>query len=410
MEQGTAGNGFRGKSSPKNNLTMRQVVTLVVCAVGIFSIGWLSGSGRLRLDSNSFSQSVSRELPADLDYTSVEEVYDQLRRSFDGELTAEDLLNGLKDGLAQASGDAYTEYLTAEEANEFDQELSGTFSGIGAELSKKDGAITVIAPLAGYPAEKAGLRARDVIAEIDGESAFDLTLTEAVKRIRGPKGTTVSLKIFRGGTEEVDLTIERDDIAIPSVEWEKSGDVGIIAISRFGEDTSELTRKAATELKQQGIRSVVLDLRNNPGGLLNVAVDVASVWVDGGTILTERRGDMVVRTFEAKGRPILNGVPTVVLINGGSASASEIVAGALKDNGVATLVGEKSYGKGSVQQIEGLRHGGALKVTVARWFTPEGKNIDEEGIEPDQKVELTQEDYEADRDPQLDAAKAKLAR
>jgi carboxyl-terminal processing protease len=230
-------------------------------------------------------------------------------------------------------------------------------------------------------------------------------VSEAVKRIRGPKGTVVKLKIIRAGKEEKNFDITREEINIPSVEAKVEDGIGYMKISRFGDDTSALAAKGAEEFKQAGVRGVVLDMRGNPGGLLDSAVAVSSLWLPSGkTVLSERRDGVVVKNFPATGSAPLKGIPTAVLINDGSASASEITAGALKDNGAATLVGKKSFGKGSVQQLSQLRGGGVLKVTIARWFTPNGKNIDKEGIEPDQKVELTEEDAKAGRDPQKDAA------
>jgi carboxyl-terminal processing protease len=268
--------------------------------------------------------------------------------------------------------------------------------------------VIIVSPIKGAPAEKAGIQAQDIITKIDGEDATDISISEAVSRIRGPKGESVTLTIIRAG-EEKEITIVRDTITIESVEWELSDKTGIITISRFGDDTIALTKKAAQELKDQGATSIILDLRGNPGGLLDAAVGVSSVWLPkGSTVLEEKRNGQVVQTFKTTTQPILEGVPTVILINGGSASASEIVAGALHDNKAATLVGTKTFGKGSVQRVIPLSAGGSLKVTIARWFTPEGKNIDKEGIAPDTVVEITPEDREAERDPQLDAAKSQL--
>jgi carboxyl-terminal processing protease len=317
-------------------------------------------------------------------------------------------LNGQKSGLADAVGDPYTEFFTEEETKEFNESLNGTFEGIGAELGKEGSFVIIVSPIKGAPAEKAGIQAQDIITKIDGEDATDISISEAVSRIRGPKGETVTLTIIRAG-EEKEISIVRDTITIESVEWELSDKTGIITISRFGDDTVSLTRKAAQELKDQGATSIILDLRSNPGGLLDAAVGVSSVWLPKGTtVLEEKRNGQVVQTFKTTNQPILEGVPTVILINGGSASASEIVAGALHDNKAATLIGTKTFGKGSVQRVIPLSAGGSLKVTIARWFTPQGKNIDKEGIAPDTVVEITPEDREAERDPQLDAAKNQL--
>lgn len=383
---------------------------LGVSAIVIFSVGLLIGQGRIALGvDKAFKSSVNKTLPADLDYTSVEEVYDSLRVSYDGTLTTDQLLDGLKQGLTEASGDPYTEYLNVEAAKEFDEDLSGSFTGIGAELSKQDEAIVIVAPIAGFPADQAGLKPKDVISEIDGKSAFGLSVSEAVKKIRGPKDTKVTLKIIRDGKDEKTFEITRDNITIASVKSEiLDGNIGYIQISRFAEDTSRLSREAADKFKAANVKGIILDMRSNPGGLLDASVDISSLWLKNKTVLQEKRGDIVVKTFKSRGDAVLFGIPTVVLINEGSASASEITAGALKDNGAATLIGVKSFGKGSVQQLDDLRGGGSLKVTIARWYTPNGRNIDKEGIEPDQAVKITDEDVKAGRDPQKDAAIKKL--
>lgn len=385
---------------------MTRKITTVIAGVGfglgLFLLGWFVGSGRLSFYSLS---NQNEQLPSNLNYASVEQVYDVLRQTYDGELTVEQLLDGLKAGLAQSTGDPYTEYLNVEEAKEFDNDLNGTFSGIGAELSREGDQLTVVAPIAGYPAEEAGLRAQDIITEIDGEPAYDLSLTEAVNKIRGPAGTTVKLTILRAGSGVQELEITREDITIPSVEYEVIDGIGYMQISRFADDTSRLAREAAKSFKDQNVSGVVVDVRNNPGGLLNSSVDIASLWLDeGDVVLEEQRGGEVIKTYRATGGNILKDVPTVVLVNEGSASASEILAGALVDHEAAQLVGKKTFGKGSVQGLEPLTSGGVLKVTIARWYTPNGRNIDKEGIAVGTEVDLTAEDIKAEQDPQKDKA------
>ncbi len=352
-----------------------------------------------------FVNSANSELPDELDYSSVDELYNQLRRNYDGELELVDVMNGIKKGLAQSAGDSYTVYLSEEEAKEFKDELNGTFTGIGAELGSKNDRIVIIAPLDGFPAEEAGIRAGDIIVQIDGEDAFGISIEEAVTKIRGEKGTDVTLSIARDG-KALDITITRDSIVVPSVTSEIRDDgIGYLKISRFAQDTAKLSKQAAVEFAEQGVTKVILDLRNNGGGFLDGAVDVSALWLPDGTVVVEQRaGDTVTQRLKTKNDGPLIGIETVLLINIGSASASEIVAGALKDYEVATLVGETSFGKGSVQALEELKAGGVLKVTIARWYTPEGNNIDQEGIEPDVVVEFTDKDYESDTDPQLDAA------
>lgn len=373
-------------------------------AIAVFMFGVAVGNGRI--GSTWWQEGGNANLPTALDFSSVEQLYDVLRRKYDGELNADELINGMLHGLASATGDPYTVYLNAEEAAEFDKQLSGTFSGIGAELGVDDeDNIIIVSPIDGFPAQKAGLRPQDQIIGIDGESTAGSTIFEAVNKIRGPKDTDVTLQIIRGD-KEMEITITREDIVIPSVDYEVTDDnIGYIQINQFGDDTAELSKKAAEEFAQKGVKGVVLDLRGNPGGLLNAAVDVSSLWLPKGTtVLQQKSGDTVISTETATGGDILNGIPTVVLINEGSASASEIVAGALKDNGVAELIGVKSYGKGSVQEIHPLEGGAELKVTVARWFRPNGENIDKLGVSPDKEVKMSEEDYEKDRDPQKQEA------
>lgn len=397
------------------NFSFGRTIVYVGFASIIFLTGWGIGSGRIVLSSDQlFRKSIQKKgLAKNLDYSSVNEVYDTLKRDFDGELDDQKVLDGIKSGLAGATGDPHTEYLNKDAAKEFNDQLTGTFTGIGAELSKDaQGNLSVIAPIAGFPAEKAGLKPKDVIVEIDGTSTAGLSISDGVAKIRGPKGSAVSLKIFRGGSQEVKIDIIRDQISIASVTTKTlEGNIGYIKISRFAEDTVELAEKAAVDFKKAGVKGIILDVRNDPGGLLNASVKVSSLWLPSGkTVLSERRDNVVVRNFPASGPSTLVGIPTIVLINEGSASASEIVAGALRDNGAATLLGEKSYGKGSVQQLEKLKDGGVLKVTIAHWYTPNGVNIDKEGLKPDKEVKLTEEDAKNQRDPQLDTARAELAK
>lgn len=395
------------KDEKKKKINFVQLLSGGFVALLIFALGVGVGSGRINVGPEAgLRVSQNKNLPADLDYRTVEQVYDSIKANYDGELTAEAFLDGLKEGLAESTGDPYTEYLNPKSAKEFDEDLNGTFSGIGAELSKDKEFITIVAPIAGFPAEKAGLRPRDIIIEINGEPAYDLSVSEAVGKIRGEVGTKVKLKVVRNNSEQLEFEITREQITIPSVTHEILPDnIGYLKVSRFAEDTTRLSREAAAAFKAANVRGVILDVRGDPGGLLEASVDLASLWLDKGkTILQEKRGDVVVKTYTASGNPVLKNMPTVVLINEGSASASEITAGALKDNDAAELIGVKSYGKGSVQSLVRLGDGGVLKVTIARWFTPSGKNIDKEGIEPDQEVKRTEEDFTANRDPQRDAA------
>lgn len=382
---------------------------IVIVTAAVFGLGFAFGNGNIKLGGYKAAQN---NLPEDLDYSSVEKVYDALKESYDGKLDAAKLMDGIKHGLTQASGDPYTDYFSPKEAQNFEEQLNGTFQGIGAELGKDDNNnLIVVSPIAGFPAEKAGLKSKDIIAEVNGASTVNMSVDQAVSKIRGPKGTVVTLKIIRG-TTPITLKITRDEIKIPSVTSKTlPGNIGYIKISVFSEDSAKLAAEAASGLKQAGVKGVVLDLRGNPGGSLPASVDLSSLWLKkDATVLTERRDGSVIKTYKASGDNPLYGIKTVVLIDGGSASASEITAGALRDNNVATLMGVKSFGKGSVQQIIELGDGSEVKITIARWFRPNGKNIDKQGIEPDTKVERSDDDIKNSKDPQLDAATAQLSK
>ncbi|HSX15718.1 MAG TPA: S41 family peptidase [Candidatus Saccharimonadales bacterium] len=375
----------------------------------IFTCGVLFGNGTIRIVP--ISQYTSRtSLPAKLDYSSLNEVYDALRQNYDGKLTTDDVLNGLKHGLAGAANDPYTEFFTPKEAKDFNGMLEGVnLTGIGVELDQdKDGNIVVMSPLDGSPASAAGIRAKDVIIAIDGNSTAGLTVNAAVAKIRGTKGTDVTLRVLRG-SQTLDFTITRDTISVPTATSKILDDgTGYLQISQFSSDTFELVQKAVASFQQNGVRKIVLDLRDNPGGEVDSAQDIASLWLpDNALIMQERRGNTVVDSTRATGTNPLKGMPTVVLVNAGSASAAEITALALKDGGAATIIGEKSYGKGVVQQVLPFSDGSELKVTIARWYSPKGTSIDHKGITPDQTV-AAGDDPTAD--PQLGAAQAYLNR
>lgn len=396
---------LQNNSEKKNKINYSKIFIIFFVLFWVFSAGYGLGGGKINF--NRFSTVGSnKNLPNNLNYDQVEQVYDELRANYDGKLDEEKLIEGLKQGLVSASGDPYTEYMSPEKAEEFKGELEGTFEGIGALLGKNErGNIIVISPIDGFPAKKAGLQPRDEIVEINDENAIGLTTDQAVSKIRGPKGTIVKLRIIRAEKEDLKFEIERAEINIPSVESKTlDGNIGYIKISRFSDDTSGLTQEAARKFKSANVAKVILDLRGNPGGYLESAVDVSSLWLKDKTVLEEKRDNIVIKSYKSRGEAVLLGIKTVVLIDSGSASASEIVSGALKDNNAATLLGEKTFGKGSVQQPQTLGNGGLLKVTIARWFTPNGKNIDKEGINPDKEVKISEDEVKQGKDPQLEAA------
>ena len=344
--------------------------------------------------------------PSELNLSSLNDIYDVLRKKYDGQIDAQKLIDGAKHGLVEAAGDPYTVYFNDKEAAEFNGDLEGSFQGIGAELGKRQDKLVIISTLDDSPAKKSGLLANDVIVKVNGEDAGSWSIDQAVSKIRGAKGTTVKLTILRGEDGIKEFSITRDEITNPSVKSEiLDGNIGLLRISRFGEsETTMLSRKAAEEFKAKGVKAVILDLRGNGGGYLNAARDVSSLWLNDKVVVTERAGGKITETLRSDNDAPLAGIPTVVLVDGGSASASEIVAGALHDNKAAKLVGEKTFGKGSVQTIEQILSGGQLKVTVAKWYTPNGKNLSKSGIVPDETIKVTAEDINAGRDLQKDKA------
>ncbi|MBI2439646.1 MAG: S41 family peptidase [Candidatus Moranbacteria bacterium] len=322
-------------------------------------------------------------------------------------LDARELFYGAIDGMLAATGDPYTTFFDPEENKEFQEDISGTFEGIGAEMGIKNDILIIIAPLEGMPAEKAGLLAGDKILKINGETTVNMSIEEAVKKIRGPKGTPVELNIFRNGDEESrTLTVTRDIVLVKSVRFEMREDIAVIRVSRFGEDTEKEFQAAVKQTKERAAKKVILDLRNNPGGFLDTAIEMASMMLPSGKVIViEEDGTKKQKEMRARGGDVLSTLPTVMLINEGSASASEILAGALRENREnVTLVGKKSFGKGSVQELVSVNRETAVKITVARWLTPKGSQINNVGITPDIEISLTPSDIENDVDPQLEKA------
>lgn len=354
--------------------------------------------------SDFFASLGGQPTSGNLNFASVQAVYDKLAKQFDGKLDTNKLIDGAKKGLVDAAGDPYTVYFTEAEAKEFMNSLDGAFSGIGAELGLKNGALVIVSTLDDSPARKSGLLPGDIIAKVNDQDTSGWSIDKAVGQIRGDKGTTVRLSIIRGSSLR-EHSIVRAELVDPSVKSEiLPGNIGYMRISRFADDTSRLARQAAESFKDKNVAGVILDLRGDGGGYLTAAQDVSSLWLDAGQLIVqEKTGDKVQDELTAKGDNILKGMPTVVLIDAGSASASEITAGALHDHNVAKLVGIKTFGKGSVQQIVDVP-GGQLKVTVAKWYTPNGKNISKEGIAPDVEVTLSDTDITSGND--LQRAKA----
>ncbi len=343
-----------------------------------------------------------------LDLSSLETTYRDLKANFDGTLSDQALIDGANKGLVAAANDVYTVYFNQADAKTFNNDLSGNIGGgIGAEIAQRNGQPTIVQVLDNNPAKTAGLMAGDVIVKINNESVVGQSTDVVVAKIRGDVGTTVKLDITRNGVDKT-FTITRATVNNPSVTSTVSGHLGIMTISRFDANTADLARTAAQNFKSQGVTAVILDLRDNGGGYLDAAQAVAGLWLNDKVVVSEKTNGKTVNTLYSTSNPILAGLPTVVLVNGNSASASEIVTGALKDYKVATIIGEKTYGKGSVQQLLNLPGGAELKVTIAKWYTPNGYNINQQGITPDQVVPLTAADQNANQDPQMAAAKKQL--
>jgi len=320
--------------------------------------------------------------------------------------SAKEKLWGAIEGLAGSYGDPYTIFLPPEEAKMFQDDISGNFEGVGMELGMgKEGQLTVIAPLKNTPAERAGIRTGDVIIAINGQPTDGMTTDQAVKLIRGPKGTEVSFRMFRAG-EVIEIKVVRAVIDVPTINTKFENGIFTISFYSFTANSAQKFTEALSEFRNTGSDKIIIDLRGNPGGYLDSAVAIASRFLPKGTeVVTEdykgKRENIVHRSKGTGGVP--EGTRVVVLINQGSASASEILAGALQDAGRATLIGAHSFGKGSVQELVEIG-GGALKVTVARWLTPSGRSISDGGLKPDVEVERTLEDFDAGRDPQMDRA------
>jgi carboxyl-terminal processing protease len=345
---------------------------------------------------------------APLDEALFSEAWGLLQKQFYGELPAGkevtyDAIRGVVDRL----GDQHTAFIDPQHAALFNADMEGHFEGIGARVDLAEGGGVELKYLfAGQPAEKAGLKVGDVIMKIDGQDVTKMDLTEAISLIRGPRGSEVVLTIKRADQPEQDVKVVRDQIEIPVVETKTLADgrVAYIALSEFSSVAPDRLAKALKETLASKPTGLILDLRGNPGGLLDAAVRIGSYFVPDGNILIERSKDGSERVYQREGRYLLGDTPLVVLVDGGSASASEIVAGAIQDAGTGVLVGEKTYGKGSVQLPNTLSDGSQLRVTVAHWFTPKDRQIHEVGLAPDIAVPFTKEDAAAKRDPQLDRA------
>jgi carboxyl-terminal processing protease len=385
--------------SGKKRLTI--FLSGVLVALVIFGLGFWTGRSSVVCEVCQ---------PQDIDFSLFWEAYHELRDNFvsPDKFDVQKIIYGAISGMVKSLGDPYTVFFPPDESKRFIEDVKGSFEGLGMEVGIRKGQLQVISPLEGTPAQIAGLRAGDKIVEINGTSTADLSIDEAVNLMRGPKGTSVTLTIFRqdwDGTR--DITLVRDVISVPSLKWRlMDNDVAYVQLYEFSEKANSDFQTAAVQILNSPAKKIILDLRNNPGGYLEVAQEIAGWFLEKGQVVViEDFGNAKERTeYQSSGNAAFSQYPMVVLINQGSASASEILAGALKDDRGVELIGEKSFGKGSVQQLDRLTDGSSLKITVAKWLTPSGETITDVGLEPDVQVEMTDQDYEEGKDPQLDKA------
>lgn len=395
---------------------MKYKILIPIIAVSLI-LGFLSGIEFQKAKDpfgGGLRELINRDLgqPEAVDFSLFWEAWNLIHEKYvdRSELDTRKMVFGAIEGMVKSVGDPFTVFLKAEESKRLQEDISGEFAGVGIEIGLRDDVLTVIAPLKDTPADRAGIIAGDKILKIDGESTDGIALDEAVSKIRGRRGTKVILIVSRkkdGNEETREFEIIRERIKIPTVKWSKiEPNIGHIQLFSFNQNAKAEFDKALNELKKQGAdQRIILDLRNNPGGLLDLAIEVSGYFLDSGSVVViEDFGNGQRDELKSRTDGTLKNAKVVVLINKGSASASEIVAGALHDNRGVKLIGEKTFGKGSVQQVEELRFKTALKITVAKWLTPKGRSISDEGIEPDIKIERTEEDIKQDRDPQLDRA------
>ena len=344
-----------------------------------------------------------------LDFSSVQAVYNKAQQKFDGDIDREKIITGAKRGLIEALGDKYTYYMTKSEYDEFISDLNGDVgAGIGVEIGERDSYVKVLRTTPDNPAQKAGILAGDIIYKVDGKDVSEKSSEDVAKLIRGPEGSEVKITVVRN-KEEKEFNLKREIINNVSAFVDYKDKTAILTIRRFDTDTGNLVKKIAQEIKTKKCDKIVLDLRDNGGGYVVCAKRVASFWIDDDVVVLQKSQNGVYNetTYTSSGQATLKGIKTNVLINGNTASAAEILAGALRDYDLAILIGEKTYGKGSVQELAPVDNVGGndyLRVTIAKWYTPKGKNINKDGIKPDKEVKRSFEQINKDEDPQLEAA------
>lgn len=387
------------KVSLGNAIIIGAVLAALGVVVGINANNWFGG----------LWQFFGANKATELNQNSLDEVYNKLAESYNGEIDADKLMEGAKKGMVEALGDPYTVYMDNEEASDYVDSLHGNVgAGIGVELGLRDGYVKVLRILPDNPALRAGMMIGDIFYKIDGEEVYKQSTSEIANKLRGEEGTEVTVTVARDG-KEIDFKMKREKINNVSAYINYDGNTAVITITRFDNDTGTQVQKMVTssEFKDKHVNKVILDLRGNGGGYVAAAQDLLSLWLDRELVLVQKSAHFgEEKTFTSGGKAALKDMKTIVLVNGSTASASEIAAAALKESGKATIVGTKTFGKGVVQKMYNLSSGSMLKVTVAEWLTPKGNSINEEGVTPDVEVNITSEDINKMRDPQLDKAKS----
>lgn len=347
-----------------------------------------------------------------VDWSPLDEVYNSLSLYYDGDIDKNEVIEGAKAGLVAALGDQYTVYMTATESADFQNSLHGEAgSGVGVVMAEREGYVKVVRTLPDNPARKAGILAGDILYKVDDEEVYNLTAEEIAAKVRGTEGSTVKISVVRDNKEK-EFTLTREvinnvsaDLTYLDTDGDGKKETAYILTTRFDTDTGQKIREFAQFFSRDGIKKVILDLRDNGGGYTSAAKDLLSLWIDGDVVYTQKASGLAQNFYANRSQAILGSMKTIVLVNGATASASEIVAGALKDYEKATILGTKTYGKGVVQSLVNLSGNSLLKVTSAHWYTPKGNSIDKTGITPDKEVDRSYDDINSNKDPQLDAAK-----
>ena len=387
------------------------LIPILIFALGAaFSLGFYIGqTSRPSIEEVAGLSNKTFGQPAEVDFGLFWDAWAVIQKKYVNRrnLDPQKMIYGAITGLVKSLEDPYSVFMEPTESKQFIDDMGGSFGGIGAEVGIRKDILTVIAPLEDSPAKRVGLLAGDKILKIDETLTADLNLDEAVRLIRGPIGKEVVLLVSREGWEQTkEIKIIRETIKIPILKWEmKEGDLAYVGLYHFTENSGNEFRKTVGQILEKNPKGLILDLRNNPGGYLETAVDIASWFLAKGEIVAlEDFGNGEKTEYRSQGYEALKELPTVILLNQGSASASEIVAGALRDQLGIKIVGEKSFGKGSVQELEKLKGGSSWKITIAKWLTPNGTSIQDSGLEPDIIIEMTKEDMDENSDPQMEKA------